>query len=167
MLVGNHDEPGEDEGRRASRARKATMPWFRMLGLGVITLWAIGLLVNMASLSVSSAEGLLIGTGVQVQTSREPLHREARTGPLWNSQHTTSSVASLVPQWLGGEGRTLVVYVYFEKNQLYRDNLDMFLKVGVDDRDDVDYLFVVQGPSSISVPSALWFLVFFVGRSFS
>jgi hypothetical protein len=66
--------------------------------------------------------------------------------------------------------KTLVVYVYFEKNQLYKDNLQFFLDVGVQERDDVDYVIVLQGPCTVHVralpPSfvlpSLSFLFYFI-----
>jgi hypothetical protein len=50
--------------------------------------------------------------------------------------------------------KTLLVYVYFEKNQLYKDNLQFFLDVGVHERDDIDFVFVVQGRSTVKVPNS-------------
>jgi hypothetical protein len=60
-------------------------------------------------------------------------------------------------QWAGevqdyrNNNKTLVMYVYFEKNQLYKDNLQFFLDVGVQERDDVDYVIVLQGPCTVRV----------------
>lgn len=42
--------------------------------------------------------------------------------------------------------------MYFEKNQLYKDNLQFFLDVGVQERDDVDYVIVLQGPCTVRFP---------------
>jgi hypothetical protein len=49
------------------------------------------------------------------------------------------------------EGKVLVVYVYFEKNALYKDNLQFFSDVGVQERDDIDFVFVIQGNCSVEV----------------
>lgn len=68
---------------------------------------------------------------------------ENRSGPLWRRHDNGTAVTG---------DRTLVIYVYFEKDELYRENLVTFLEVGVDMVDDVDYLFIIQGHSDVTVP---------------
>lgn len=47
--------------------------------------------------------------------------------------------------------RTLVMYVYHESNEWYKDNLRFFIKVAMqdNDHDDVDYLLIINGESSL------------------
>jgi hypothetical protein len=50
-------------------------------------------------------------------------------------------------------GKTLVIYAYFEKNELYAKTLDYFIKLGVEPSDRIDYVFIIQGyRSSIEIP---------------
>jgi hypothetical protein len=73
-------------------------------------------------------------------------------------------------QWRGqgrdANNKTLVLYVYFEKNQLYKDNLQFFLDVGVHERDDVHFIFVLQGPCSVRVRSPPFSFSFFLRLHF-
>ena len=48
--------------------------------------------------------------------------------------------------------KTLIVYVYFEKDQECIENLMYFLRVGVSQHAHVSYLFVVNGKSTVSFP---------------
>jgi hypothetical protein len=59
--------------------------------------------------------------------------------------------------------KTVVIYVYLEKNQLYKDNLQFFLDVGVQERDDTDFVFVLQGNCTIKVPYLTYLTVSIVG----
>jgi hypothetical protein len=47
---------------------------------------------------------------------------------------------------------TLVLYCYYEKDAQYQDNLRYFLEKGF--KDDLDYVFIVNGFSSVSLPRA-------------
>ncbi len=47
-------------------------------------------------------------------------------------------------------GKTLVIYVYFE-DPWKKGNMEFFLDVGMQERDDIDYVVVVQGNSTIQV----------------
>ncbi len=50
------------------------------------------------------------------------------------------------------DNKTLVVYVYNEaQDGVPKANLEFFLALGVDEREDVDYVFVLQGPCSVTV----------------
>jgi hypothetical protein len=44
----------------------------------------------------------------------------------------------------------LILYCYFEKNDNYKNNLDLFLKLGL--YDECDYLFIINGDLSIKIP---------------
>jgi len=44
----------------------------------------------------------------------------------------------------------LILYCYYEKNNNYKNNLDLFLKLGL--YDDCDYLFIINGDLSIKIP---------------
>lgn len=46
--------------------------------------------------------------------------------------------------------RNLVIYAYYEKDSIYRDNLCFFLKQGI--CDDCDYVFVLNGNCSVNIP---------------
>eukprot|EP00897_Mesotaenium_endlicherianum_P007570 jgi/Mesen1/6841/ME000351S05954 len=50
--------------------------------------------------------------------------------------------------------RTLVLYLFYERDQEYVDNLNYFLDVGVNRNDDsVHYIIVINGESSVKPPS--------------
>jgi hypothetical protein len=49
-------------------------------------------------------------------------------------------------------GEKIVIYHYFEKNELYRDNLKFFLRCGI--ASDTDYVFIVSGGCSVDLPIA-------------
>lgn len=61
----------------------------------------------------------------------------------------TSSTSSLE--------RTLVMYVYHESNDWYKDNLRFFIKVAMqdNDNDDVDYLLIINGESDLPLEALL------------
>jgi hypothetical protein len=44
----------------------------------------------------------------------------------------------------------LILYCYYEKNNNYKNNLDLFLKLGL--YDECDYLFIINGEVSIKIP---------------
>jgi len=44
------------------------------------------------------------------------------------------------------------IYAYYEKNELYRENLRYFLRHGMDDP-KLDYYFVLNGPCSVEIPA--------------
>jgi hypothetical protein len=44
----------------------------------------------------------------------------------------------------------LILYCYYEKNNIYKNNLDLFLKTGL--HDECDYLFIINGDLSIKIP---------------
>jgi hypothetical protein len=46
--------------------------------------------------------------------------------------------------------KVLVLYCYYEKNTLYQENLQYFLKHGLDD--DHDYVFIINGGISVAIP---------------
>jgi len=75
------------------------------------------------------------------------LHRTIQSDPLPQSV-TQLNCLSPAPT----AGATLVVYAHFEKDAVYKENLEMFLEAGVEERDDVDYLFIIQGESLVSFP---------------
>jgi hypothetical protein len=51
------------------------------------------------------------------------------------------------------ESRTLILYAYFEKNEIYAKAFDYFIKLGVDQSDMIDYVFIIQGfNTSVSIP---------------
>uniref|UniRef100_A0A061S9I6 Glycosyl transferase family 1 domain-containing protein n=1 Tax=Tetraselmis sp. GSL018 TaxID=582737 RepID=A0A061S9I6_9CHLO len=50
------------------------------------------------------------------------------------------------------EQKTLVVYVYWEKDEIYKENLEFFLRHGVKETQTVDYLFVVNGHHTVVFP---------------
>lgn len=47
--------------------------------------------------------------------------------------------------------RTLILYAYYEKNQLYQFTLQYFIDVGYTSNTDIDFLFIIQG-QNLSVP---------------
>lgn len=47
--------------------------------------------------------------------------------------------------------KTLCLYAYYEKNQEYRDNLIFFIEHGLNTYSD--YLFVISGTSTVTIPS--------------
>lgn len=49
--------------------------------------------------------------------------------------------------------RTAVIYVYHEKNEIYIDNIQFFFREGVRYDENVDYIFVVNGDTTISFPT--------------
>lgn len=51
------------------------------------------------------------------------------------------------------QSRVLVLYAFFEKNSDYAETLRFFLSVGVRPNDHVDYIFILQGPCSVPIPS--------------
>lgn len=53
--------------------------------------------------------------------------------------------------------RTLVMYVYHESNEWYKDNLRFFIKVAMqdNDHDDVDYLLIINGDSNLPLEALL------------
>jgi hypothetical protein len=89
----------------------------------------------------------------------------SKTGPLGKSGIGDVEEVDLPEGEVGGKidipapsapnhnnGKTVVIWVYLEKNQLYKDNLQFFLDVGVQERDDTDFVFVLQGNCTIQVP---------------
>lgn len=44
----------------------------------------------------------------------------------------------------------LVIYCYYEKNDMYKNNLKYFIKNGI--KDDIDYIFVINGNCTIDIP---------------
>jgi hypothetical protein len=46
--------------------------------------------------------------------------------------------------------KILILYCYYEKNNIYKTNLDLFLKLGL--HDECDYLFIINGDLSIKIP---------------
>lgn len=44
----------------------------------------------------------------------------------------------------------LVIYCYYEKDGMYKDNLKFFLKNGI--KNDIDYIFVINGHCTIPIP---------------
>lgn len=44
----------------------------------------------------------------------------------------------------------LILYCYYEKNNIYKNNLDLFLKLGL--YNECDYLFIINGEVSIKIP---------------
>jgi hypothetical protein len=44
----------------------------------------------------------------------------------------------------------LILYCYYEKNNIYKNNLELFLKTGL--HDECDYLFIINGDLSIKIP---------------
>ena len=59
----------------------------------------------------------------------------------------------VLPAWPAIVPDTLIVYVYFEKDQECIDNLLYFLRTGVSQHARVSYLFLVNGNSSVQFPS--------------
>lgn len=52
------------------------------------------------------------------------------------------------------DSKTLVIYIYYEKNELHKQALEYFLDIGVSEADNVDYLFVIQGKvATVKIPS--------------
>ena len=47
--------------------------------------------------------------------------------------------------------KNLVIYTYFEKDNIYKDNLMFFLKMGL--CDECDYIFVINGECSVNIPN--------------
>eukprot|EP00981_Chlorochromonas_danica_P014896 scaffold9386_cov154-Ochromonas_danica.AAC.3 len=52
-------------------------------------------------------------------------------------------------------GKTLVIYVYFEASEMAKSNLLYFLRIGVQPSPLVDYVVIVQGQSSLRILSLL------------
>jgi hypothetical protein len=44
----------------------------------------------------------------------------------------------------------LILYCYYEKNNIYKNNLELFLKLGLND--ECDYLFIINGELSVKIP---------------
>jgi hypothetical protein len=76
--------------------------------------------------------------------------------PDQSSLHTHRPWTPSPALWWPGQdatldsGKTLVIYVYFE-DPGKKDNLEFFLDVGMQERDDIDYVVVVQGETTIQV----------------
>jgi hypothetical protein len=64
---------------------------------------------------------------------------------------TTAATTTSSPE------RTLVMYVYHESNEWYKDNLRFFIKVAMqdNDNDDVDYLLIINGESELPLEGLL------------
>jgi hypothetical protein len=88
-----------------------------------------------------------------------------RKGPALHRVFAVSALAAWCITWSlfywlrGGSRfsptakRSLVLYAYFEKNEDYKRTLQYFLDFGVTPDAPVDYVFILQGPSSVSLPS--------------
>jgi lipopolysaccharide biosynthesis protein len=46
----------------------------------------------------------------------------------------------------------LVLYAYYEKDGVYKNNLELFLRKGI--HTECDYVFIVNGQSTVSIPNA-------------
>jgi len=119
--------------------------WF-WLCVGIAVTWTVIIFSTLALINPTPeprvaivCEGLLWQRHTPLQ---EQMSRSVRLNDTFEGDWDHVQVA----------GKTLVIYVYFEKNLLYRENLETFLQVGVDSHDDVDYLFIIQGNSPVSLP---------------
>ena len=55
------------------------------------------------------------------------------------------------------KAKILVIYAYYEKDEIYKNNLEFFLKKGIYDNDDkCDYIIVVNGESSVRMPHNMY-----------
>ena len=121
-------------------------------------LWLVSVLILYFLFAAAAAEP-------DYSSSPSPSSSSSNMRPEWTPNADDVRAAQ---QWEGkvqehrGDNKTLGVYVYFEKNQLYKDNLQFFLDVGVQERDDVDYVIVLQGPCTVHVraPPPSFFLRF-------
>jgi hypothetical protein len=66
---------------------------------------------------------------------------------------------NIVEKFAYNSNRVCVIYNYFEKNDLYKDNFMYFLQNGI--IDEVDYYIVVNGTSSIEIPERSNIVVYF------
>lgn len=74
---------------------------------------------------------------------------------------TLDTSTPLAPKMMRGTERvqrTLVIYVFHDSNEWYRENLKFFIRVALGEHDgkDVDYIFVINGETELDVEKLLW-----------
>jgi hypothetical protein len=116
----------------------------------LLSLWLASVLLLWFFAAVGP-DHLLSSSEVMRPAAGEPDHSLSSFSSSSACVRSNQEPAGEVQEHHSNNNKTLVVYVYFEKDQICMDNLQFFLEVGVQERYDVDYIIVLQGPSALTV----------------